>query len=154
MTTLLCTKPVELDEPLDSRPSTVSAMPAMDVQPAAVPSINFDGVPIRVRQIALLRGLGYSFREIGAHFGVTPQAISLMLSRYQRRCQVLRGAGELRRLSPRAIRALARLGIRSRREARQGSLIELLKGQRNCGRKSIEEIVRWMNEGGGGESNI
>ncbi|MFM8790709.1 MAG: hypothetical protein ACKOEI_12845 [Chthoniobacterales bacterium] len=146
----LCTKPAEVDEPLDSPRGSLAAM---DVQPAAVPSINFDGMPVRVRQIAVLRGLGYSLREIGDHFGVSPQAISLMLSRHQRRSAELSGTLEFAQLSPRAVSVLARLGIRSRVEARQSCVIKLLKGQRNCGPKTLQEVGRWMNENGWEEGN-
>ena len=50
--------------------------------PAAATTL--EELPQRVRDIATLRGLGYTFREISEQFGVTPQAISLMLSRHRR----------------------------------------------------------------------
>ena len=43
----------------------------------------------------MLRGLGYSFREIGKQFSVTPQAVSLMLSRHRRSLKSLGTAVEL-----------------------------------------------------------
>jgi DNA-directed RNA polymerase specialized sigma24 family protein len=43
-----------------------------------------DEIPERVRQIAMMRGLGYSYREIAGPFSVTPQAVSLMLTRHRR----------------------------------------------------------------------
>ena len=58
-------------------------------------------LPHRVRDIATLRGLGYTFREISEQFGVTPQAISLMLSRHRRVLKTLRGAVELAAPLPR-----------------------------------------------------
>ena len=102
-------------------------------------------VPWRVREIAMLRGLGYSFREIAGPLGVTPQAVSLMLTRHRRSLKSLRGAIELGSLSPRAVNALARLGIRSRAEARDRHLLDRLRSGRNCGRKTIEEIRNWID---------
>jgi predicted transcriptional regulator len=102
------------------------------------------GVPWRVREIAMLRGLGYSFREIAGPLGVTPQAVSLMLSRHRRSVKSLRGAIELGNLSPRAVNALARLGIRSRAEARDRLVFDRLQNARNCGRKTVEEIRNWI----------
>jgi hypothetical protein len=154
MTTQLYTNPAGMDESLGSPPNIESERSGTDVHPAPAPSINLDGVPVRVRQIALLRGLGYSFREIGEHLSVSPQAISLMLSRHRHRSQALRGAVELGLLSHRAINALGRHGIRDRRQARQRNAIDLLKGERNCGRKTLEEIAHWMNQDGGEERNV
>ena len=107
------------------------------------------GVPWRVREIAMLRGLGYSFREIAGPLGVTPQAVSLMLSRHRRSVKSLRGAIELGSLSPRAVNALARLGIRSRAEARDRLVLDRLQNARNCGRKTVEEIRNWIDAGPG-----
>ena len=107
------------------------------------------GVPWRVREIAMLRGLGYSFREIAGPLGVTPQAVSLMLSRHRRSDKSLRGAIELGSLSPRAVNALARLGIRSRAEARDRLVLDRLQNARNCGRKTVEEIRNWIDAGAG-----
>jgi predicted transcriptional regulator len=104
-------------------------------------------LPERIRDIATLRGLGYSFRQIGGQFGVTPQAVSVMLSRYLRCLRTLKGSGELRNLSPRAVNALARHGIRTREQARQKNAIALMKGSRNCGTKTLAEIADWMQEG-------
>jgi hypothetical protein len=97
-----------------------------------------------VRDIATLRGLGYSFREIGREFEVTPQAISLMLSRHRRVLKGLRGAVELHGLSPRAVNALGRLGIRTREDVGGKDVLALLKGERNCGAKTLGEIERWL----------
>lgn len=102
-------------------------------------------VPWRIREIAMLRGLGYSYREIARPLGVTPQAVSIMLSRHRRSIKSLHGAIELGNLSPRAVNALARHGIRTREEARRGNVLELLQNARNCGRKTIEEIRSWID---------
>ncbi len=114
--------------------------------PAASPSLNLDAVPQRVREIAMLRGLGYSFRQISDQFGVTPQAVSIMLSRHRRCLKALRGSIELNHLSPRAVNALARHGISTREEARRKNAAGLLANARNCGRKTLQEIEAWMNE--------
>jgi hypothetical protein len=103
-------------------------------------------LPQRIRDIATLRGLGYTFREISKQFKVTPQAISLMLSRHRRVIKKLRGAVELAGLSPRAVNALGRHGIRSRAAAFEINVLELLKGERNCGNKTLDEIRRWIND--------
>lgn len=103
-------------------------------------------LPQRIRDIATLRGLGYTFREISKQFEVTPQAISLMLSRHRRGIKKLRGAVELAGLSARAVNALGRHGIRSRTAAFENNVLELLQGERNCGKKTLEEIRRWMDE--------
>ena len=114
--------------------------------PAASPALNIDAVPQRVREIAMLRGLGYSFRQISGQFNVTPQAVSIMLSRHRRCLKALRGSIELNHLSPRAVNALARHGIRTRDEARCKNAAGLLANSRNCGRKTLAEIEAWMNE--------
>jgi hypothetical protein len=49
-------------------------------------------VPERVRQIAMLRGLGYSYRQIAGPLHVTPQAVSLMLMSHRRSLKSLRDA--------------------------------------------------------------
>jgi len=101
-------------------------------------------VPKRIREIAMLRGLGYSFREIGEQMGVTPQAVSLMLSRHRRSIKSLGDAFELSQLSTRAVNALGRHGVSSRDQAREKAMMELLRNERNCGRKTLEEIERWL----------
>jgi predicted xylose isomerase-like sugar epimerase len=103
-----------------------------------------DAIPVRVRDIATLRGLGYSHREIGTLFGIRSQAVSLMLIRYQRSIEDLGSAVELRGLSARAVNALGRHGIRSREEARRNRALDLLKNERNCGMKTLDEISRWL----------
>lgn len=95
----------------------------------------------------MMRGLGYSFREIAQQLSVTPQAVSLMLSRHRRALKSLNGAMELCHLSARAVNALGRHGISTRREAKERNVLQLLHGERNCGRKTLDEIERWMSEG-------
>lgn len=41
---------------------------------------------------------------------------------------------------------LGRHGIRTREQARQTNVLALLAGERNCGRKTMDEIARWMEE--------
>jgi predicted transcriptional regulator len=107
-----------------------------------------DAVPERVRQIAMLRGLGYSYRQIAGPLHVTPQAVSLMLMRHRRSLKSLRDAMELNSLSARALNVLGRHGIRTREQARQSDLLKRLARERNCGRKTMDEIARWMEEDG------
>lgn len=108
------------------------------------PTFDFDALPARLRDIAMLRGLGYSFREIGKQFGQTPQAISIMLQRHRRSLKSLKAAPELQQLSGRAVNVLGRHGIRSRADCRGLDLPRILDGERNCGRKTREEIFRWL----------
>jgi predicted transcriptional regulator len=103
-------------------------------------------IPERVRQIAMLRGLGYSYRQIAGPLQVTPQAVSLMLTRHRRSLKSLRDAMELNSLSARAVNVLGRHGIRTREQARQANVLALLAGERNCGRKTMDEIARWMEQ--------
>lgn len=104
-------------------------------------------VPMRVRDIATMRGLGYTYREIAEPLNISPQAVSLMLSRYRRSLKCLRQSMELCQLSSRAVNALGRHGVKTREEARNQGILEQLKNQRNCGRKTLDEIERWMNDG-------
>ena len=104
-------------------------------------------IPERVRQIAMMRGLGYSYRQIAGPLNVTPQAVSLMLMRHRRALKTLRGAMELSALSPRAVNVLGRHGIRTREQARQANVLERIAGERNCGRKTMDEIARWIEHG-------
>ena len=103
-------------------------------------------IPERVRQIAMLRGLGYSYLQIAGPLQVTPQAVSLTLTRHSRSLKFLRDAIELSSLSARAVNVLGRHGIRTRAEARATDLLERLARERNCGRKTIDEIGRWMEQ--------
>jgi IS30 family transposase len=129
-------------------PTTMNHQTAnLPVSTANSPLNQLDAVPQRIREIAMLRGLGYSFRQIAQQFSVTPQAISLMLSRHRKSLKSLRGAFELNNLSARAVNALGRHGIHTREEARHQSVLELLKNERNCGRKTLGEIEQWLDEG-------
>lgn len=110
---------------------------------AGVPSL--ENVPLHVRNVAALRGLGFSFREIGKSYGVTPQAASVMLARQKAVLKSLKRQSELSGLSPRAVNCLGRLGIRTREAARSIDNLEAkLQHQRNCGQKTIREILDWV----------
>jgi len=117
-----------------------------EVEATATKFADLSAVPERVRQIAMLRGLGYSYRQIAGPLQVTPQAVSLMLMRHRRSLKSLRAAMELNSLSARAVNALGRHGIRTREQARQANVLERLAGERNCGRKTIKEIARWVEQ--------
>ena len=106
---------------------------------------NLETVPQRVGEIAMLRGLGYSYREIGRQFSVTPQAVSLMLSRHRRALKSLGTAVELSNLSARAVNALGRHGIKNRDQARNANVLDILRDERNCGRKTLDEITHWLD---------
>lgn len=132
---------------LTTRYPTTMHLQSEDLPASAVKTTRLEAVPQRVREIAMLRGLGYTFRQIAEQFSVTPQAVSLMLSRHRRCLKALRGSIELSTLSPRAVNALARHGIRTREQAREADAINLLRGERNCGRKTLEEVASWLDEG-------
>jgi predicted transcriptional regulator len=108
---------------------------------------NLEHLPGRIRDIAVLRGLGYSYREIARPLGVTPQAVSLMLMRHKRCLRELRDSADLHSLSARAVNVLSRHHVRTRAEAREKDLLHLIQRERNCGAKTIAEIERWMGEG-------
>ena len=99
---------------------------------------------MRVREIALLRGLGFSFREIGERLDVSPQAVSLMLSRHRRAWKSTAKAVDMRGLSARAANVLGRHHIATREQARERNILALLPNERNCGKKTIHEIERWL----------
>jgi len=117
--------------------------PREDVSPPSQPR-GLDEIPENVRQFAMMRGLGYSHREVAALFGATPRAASLTLTRHRRCLKPLRGAVQFSALSARVVNVLGRHGIRTREQARQANVLELLFGERNCGRKTLEEIARWV----------
>jgi len=104
-------------------------------------------IPGRIRDIAVLRGLGYSYREIASPLGVTPQAVSLMLMRHKRCLKQLKSSSDLHSLSARAVNVLSRHSVATREEAREKNVLALLQRERNCGAKTISEIQRWMNDG-------
>lgn len=106
-----------------------------------------DALPARIRDIAIMRGLGYSLTEISRHLGLTPQAVSIMLQRYRGRIKELGVRTEHWSLSTRAANALGRLRVSTREQARAANAVEKLRGQRNCGEKTIREIERWLAEG-------
>lgn len=114
---------------------------------AASNAFNVKNLPPRIAEFALLRGLGYSFREIAQQLDVSPQAVSLMLSRYRQSAKALGGTAELQGLSARAVHALELHGIRTRSEGRSKGVLALINQQRNCGRKTREEIADWLGEG-------
>jgi len=116
-----------------------------DVVPGKFETI--EALPERIRIIAILRGLGYTYREIGRQLNVTPQAVSLMLARHRRVLAKLENSFELARLSARAVNVLGRHGVHSRQQAMHPSFLESLQRERNCGRKTREEIERWVAEG-------
>lgn len=122
-------------------------MPPEDQHPeAAAMADALDVLPSRVRSAAMLRGLGYSLREIGALYGISSQAVSIMLIRHRRVLFEAESAGELVQLSSRAASALSRHGIRTRREAHKKDILALLCYERNCGDKTRREIARWLDE--------
>lgn len=111
-------------------------------------------LPARVRDIAALRGFGYSCVEIGRRLGITHQAVSLTLSRHYRRISDMGDCPELFELSTRAANALARLGINGRADARGRDLMGLLRQERNCGAKTIAEIRTWLDGGVSVRANV
>jgi hypothetical protein len=105
-------------------------------------------LPTRILHIAALRGLGYSLRAIGRHFEVSPQAISVMLSRQKTEQRGARSLGGMQKLSPRAVNVLGRLRIKNLSEARGVTdWRERLRGLRNCGQKTTTEICEWASGG-------
>lgn len=118
------------------------------------PLPDVDQLPRFVRDVAAWHGLGYSLREISANYGVTRQALSIMLVRQRERWKSARTlpVGELAGLSPRAINCLGRLGITTRSKARRVADLALrLRSQRNCGPKTTREILDWASNRAAGE---
>lgn len=127
----------------------ISSAPSHSFSPPVPAEAKFDGlteIPQRVRDIATLRGLGYSLSEIGDQLAVTPQAVSLMLSRHRRALKSLHGAIDLHGLSSRAVNALGRHGISTRKQALERNVLPKLRGARNCGPKTLKEIEIWLGE--------
>lgn len=81
-----------------------------------------------MRQIAIMRGLGYSYREIAGLFSVAPQAVSLMLMRNRRSLKSLCGATELSALSRSDVNVLGRHRIRTREQVQQPQKFPLNAG--------------------------
>ena len=98
----------------------------------------------RVRDIAALRGLGFSYGEIAGHFNVTPQAVSILLQRSRRQIDAIGGLPEMAGLSTRAVAALRRIGVSTPQEAARRDAVTQLRNARNCGTKTLEEISAWM----------
>ena len=107
-----------------------------------------EDLPRHILHIAALRGLGYPLRTIGRNYGVTPQAISVLLARHKASLRTARHRAGLQGLSPRAVNVLGRLRINDRAEARAVTdWEERLRGLRNCGQKTIAEIREWASDG-------
>lgn len=101
-------------------------------------------LPLHIRNVATLRGLGFTYSQIGRHYGITPQAASILLHRQKTHLSKAMNASELNGLSPRAVNCLGRLRIRNRAGARcHPDILAALREQRNCGQKTIDEIIRW-----------
>ena len=133
---------------VDTKPASqhsVSRMSEPSSEPLALPDI--EKLPLFARNVAAWFGLGYSLRQISTQAGVTPQALSVMLVRLRAELRAATNRpGELAGLSPRAVNALGVLGITSRAAARRiKSLEKELMAQRNCGRKTVREILDWVN---------
>ena len=108
---------------------------------------DLDGIPLFIRNVAAWRGLGFSYRQIAKNHGVSPQAMAVMLAREKARLNAQAEESEFSGLSPRAVNCLGRLGIGSRTAARNMDNLEtLLQAQRNCGGKTIREIIRWADQ--------
>lgn len=137
---------------LQSDSSSVHHVPN-SIKPQPMPYQCIAELPARVRDIATLRGLGYSYREIGERFGTTHQAVSIMLTRHRRSLSSLRDRPDLAGLSARAVNVLGRIGVCSREEASARDVLALLQIQRNCGAKTREEIARWLTAGSIGQSD-
>lgn len=109
-----------------------------------------EALPARIRDIAIMRGLGYKLSEIARHMDLTPQAVSIMLQRHRARIKDLGVRTEHWGLSTRAANVLGRLHVSTREQARAMNVAAKLRGQRNCGEKTIREIECWLS--GGAES--
>ncbi|MFM8656531.1 MAG: sigma factor-like helix-turn-helix DNA-binding protein [Chthoniobacterales bacterium] len=120
--------------------------------PAVAPSKSqaiasaIEALPSRIRDIAIMRGLGYKHHEIARHMGMTPQAVSIMLQRHRAKIKELGVRTEHWELSTRAANVLGRLRVTTREESRAKHVAGKLRGQRNCGEKTILEIERWLAE--------
>lgn len=112
---------------------------------AGVPFRGLSDLPESVRDTAVLRGLGFSHRQIARQLGTTPEAVLQTLARHRRCLARMETAMELPGLSARAVNALGRHGIRSREEGRSRGIVRLLQNEPNCGLKTVEEIQRWLD---------
>lgn len=102
-------------------------------------------ITTEVRMIATMKGLGFPLSEIARHVGVTPKRVSMVLRQNRRPFRRIRDAMGQTLLSVRAVNALGRHGIRTRDEARCKDTLALLELERNCGRKTLEEIAAWIS---------
>lgn len=109
------------------------------------PSMGLEMSTGRVRDIAALHGLGFSYREIAEHYKVTPQAVSLLLARNRRKIEAIGGLPSMATLSTRAVSALQTLGVKSRHDAQSKDILAKLHRARNCGTKTFAEISDWLN---------
>ncbi|MEX1114505.1 MAG: hypothetical protein WEB53_04600 [Akkermansiaceae bacterium] len=103
-----------------------------------------EDLPRRILQIAALRGLGYPLRTIGQNYGVTPQAISVLLARHKAALRAARNHAGRRGLPLRVVNVLGHLRIKDRTVTEWE---ERLRGLRNCGQKAIAEIRAWAADG-------
>lgn len=107
------------------------------------PLATLEDIPRSIRDIAALRGLGYTYSEIGHSLGVTAQAISVTLVRYRRKLASTRGSKHMMGLSTRALNVLSKHCISDPSDPRLSTMLEHFPGERNCGAKTIMEIQRW-----------
>jgi DNA-directed RNA polymerase alpha subunit len=70
----------------------------------------------------------------------------LLLSRHRRKMEAIGGATKLVAMSNRATNALRRLGIEPQEDPVAVKVLSKLAHARNCGRKPLEEIERWMTK--------
>jgi hypothetical protein len=134
--------------PVTSQPDLEIVESGEQERPAGLPDP--EDLPRHILHIAALRGLGYPLRTIGQKYGVTPQAISVLLARHKASQRAARHRAGLQGLSPRAVNVLGRLRIHNRAEARGVTdWEERLRGLRNCGQKTIAEIRAWISDGQG-----
>ena len=128
-----------------------SEISLIDREKCAVPGSDdvLAKLPGRVRDIATLRGLGYTCMEIGRRFGITPQAVSATLARHHRRMGDFDERRDMLELSARAANALSRIRVNCRADALKRDVFLLLRRERNCGEKTLDEIRRWLGRGDG-----
>lgn len=99
-----------------------------------------EALPPRVRDIAIIRGLGYSLAQISRHMDLTPQVVSITLNRHRRRIKDLVLRTEHWTRSTRAATAPGRMHVSTREKARAMKVPAKLRRQRNCGEKTIYKI--------------
>lgn len=134
----------DIARPRPSKPSN----PTRNARTSAATALEMSAG--RVRDIAALRGLGFSYREIAEHFKVSPQAVSILLERHRRSIEAIGGAPTMAGLSTRASTALRRIGIDAPEKARGRDVLGQLQSARNCGAKTLAEIADWLSANAGG----